>query len=121
MNTQADQLANDAIDGKKITKPAPLASKVTITNGAAIAKFAKRNPVDWNVPPAVRVEATARLAFAEGIAGTTAEIVRCLRERTPEELTAIWDNLPGEKYLTDQINSKPLSWGRGLRTRENDE
>jgi hypothetical protein len=60
-----------------------------------------------------RIEATAQLAVMNAVDGTPDEIARQLVATYPDELSAIWDNLPSQRFLGDVIRSSPLSWQRG--------
>lgn len=129
-NTQADHLANLAMDGR-----APTLLPHHIINGGEITtRQVQPTAVEAvPLPPAERsratqmeqVEETARLAVRRGLADavgrsldlpTATAVATQLRELASAELGAIWDRVPGERWLADVIVRRPISWRRGIFT-----
>jgi probable phosphoglycerate mutase len=117
-NAAADGLANDAMDGLPPREPRNLGGPVETRHGVATGAVRTVVPADkrTKASTSLRVEQTAALAAQLGLTGAVEAVARAIREAAPEDLTEIWDRLPGEAYLIQAIRRSPIAWTRGART-----
>ncbi|MCW2495470.1 reverse transcriptase-like protein [Jatrophihabitans sp.] len=119
MNTEADWLANAAMDGRPITAPpsaaGPMTSRSVAPTMAKRKKLVRRKQarLPSTTQRVASIEATAALASRLKMDGDVADVCARLVNEAPDELAVIWENVPGAKWLTDTVSSAPLSWRYG--------
>lgn len=100
-------LLNDALVDVRYTTPT--------YDKAAHAKDRYRKMT--TTPRAIRIEQTAALAARLGlwVRQPDEAMVTALVDAAPNELRAIWDSLPGVRWLSRTLAASPISWGRGAK------
>jgi hypothetical protein len=115
LNSDADALANLAMDGNPSAWRPPAAVSVRSIEPTYVPPPADAEErVRTETPQTVRVEQTAALALDLGLWQPMPDevLAEAIRTQAPDELVEIWDRLPAARWLAKTLTSRRLAWKR---------